>query len=152
VRCALLFLVAGRFVNDLCPRTFERAEDELGKLAGRLRTQADFTAEVARLSEEPGTRKQQGDLGWVTRGETRVPGQLREALFRLLDTGGTIPEGGRVLGPVRLDSGVALLWASARRPSPSWEEMSERVHEELRRRFIEELMPMEAVELVRTGG
>jgi hypothetical protein len=29
--------------------------------------------------------------------------------------------------------------------------MSERVHEELRRRFIEELMPMEAVELVRTG-
>jgi hypothetical protein len=149
VRGALLFLVAGRFVNDLCPRTFDRAEEELKELAGKLRTQAEFTAQVARMSEEPTTRKQQGDLGWVTRGDARVPGPLREALFRPLDTGGTIPDGGRVLGPVRLDSGVALLWASARRPSPSWEEMSERVHAELRKRFIEELMPMEAVELVR---
>ena len=115
---------------------------------GGLHTQADFAVEVARLSEEPATKKQQGDLGWVTRGAARVPGQLREALFRLLETGGTIPEGGRLIGPVRLDSGVALLWASERRPSPSWEEMSERVHEELRRRFLEELMPKESVELV----
>ena len=63
-------------------------------------------------------------------------------------TGGTIPEQGRMLGPVRLDSGCALLWASARRPSPSWEEMSERVHEELRRRLLESEMPRESVELL----
>jgi hypothetical protein len=84
----------------------------------------------------------------VTRGDARVPRELREALFHLLETGGTIPAGGRLVGPVRLDSGCALLWASARRPGPSWEEMSERVHEELRRRFLEAEMPRESVELL----
>lgn len=148
VRAALLFRVAGRFVNDLCPRTFEQAEEELRKLGARISSQAEFVAQVERLSEEPGTKKQQGDLGWVTRGEARVPRELREALFHLLETGGTIPEQGRMLGPVRLDSGCALLWASARRPSPSWEEMSERVHEELRRRLLESEMPRESVELL----
>ena len=148
VRAALLFRVAGRFVNDLCPRTFEQAEEELRKLAARVTSQAEFVSQVERLSEEPGTKKQQGDLGWVTRGESRVPAELREALFRVLETGGTIPEQGRLIGPVRLDSGCALLWASARRASPSWEEMSERVHEELRRRFLEREMPRASVELL----
>jgi hypothetical protein len=148
VRAALLFRVAGRFVNDLCPRTFEQAEEELRKVAGRVSSQAEFVAQVERMSEEPGTKKQQGDLGWVTRGDARIPKELREALFHLLETGGTIPEQGRLIGPVRLDSGCALLWASARRESPSWEEMSERVHEELRRRFLEREMPRASVKLV----
>jgi len=150
VRAALLFRVAGRFVNDLCPRTFEEAEQELARFAERGQSQEDFAALVERYSEEPNTKKQQGDMGWVTRGDARVPAPLREALFHLLDTGGTIPERGRILGPVRLDSGVALLWAGERRASPSWEEMSERVHEELRRRFIEEIMPEQSVELLTT--
>lgn len=151
VRASMLFRVAGRFVNQLCPRTFEQAEDELRRQAASCHGAAEFAALVERFSEEPTTKKLQGDLGWVTRGEPRVPAPLREALFQLLDTGGTIPPEGRLLGPVRLDTGVALLWASARRPSPSWEEMSERVHEELRRRFLEELMPQDAVELVPDG-
>jgi len=103
---------------------------------------------VGKQSEEPNTKKQQGDLGWVTRGDERVPGELREALFHVLDTGGTIPETGRMVGPVRLASGCALLWVSERRASPAWEEMSERVHEELRRRFMADLMPLESVELL----
>jgi hypothetical protein len=152
VRALLLFRVAGRFVNDLCPRSFEQAEEELSRVAERLHTRAEFVQQVALLSEETNTKKQQGDLGWVTRGDVRVPKELREALFHLLDTGGTIPEEGRLLGPVRLDSGVALVWAGARRASPSWEEMSERVHEELRRRFLEDLMPVESVELLQPNG
>jgi hypothetical protein len=148
----LLLRVAGRFVNDLCPRTFEQAESELSKQAERCRSLQDFEALVERLSEEPTTRKQRGDLGWVTRGEPRVPAALREALFHFLDTGGfpaDSKEGGsRPIGPVRLDGGVALLWVSARRPSPPWEQMSEHVHEELRRRLVEELMPLESVELL----
>jgi hypothetical protein len=152
VRAALLFRVAGRFVNDLCPRSFEQAEDELGKLAREITTRERFVAEVARLSEEPNTKKQQGDLGWVTRGDARVPQELREALFHLLETGGEIPPAGRLIGPVRLSSGCALVWASERRPGPSWEELSERVHEELRRRLLEELMPKESVELVLPAG
>jgi hypothetical protein len=148
VRAAMLYLVAGRFVNDLCPRTFERAEEDLRKLSARIRTRDDFVAQVARLSEEPTTKKQEGDLGWVTRGDARVPAELRHPIHHVIETGRAIPPEGRIAGPVRLQSGVALLWLSERRPSPSWEEMSERVHEELRRRFVEELMPRESVELL----
>jgi hypothetical protein len=150
VRAGLLYLVAGRFVNDLCPRTFEQAEEQLQKVAARIRTSSEFAREVAQLSEEPNTKKQKqpGDLGWVTRGEARVPTEVRDALFQFLETGGAIPPEGRWLGPVRLASGCALLWLSERRPSPDWEEMSERVHEELRRRFLEDLMPLESVELL----
>jgi len=151
IRAAMIFRVAGRFVNDLCPRTFEAAEAELGRFAERCDGKEEFAELVQRYSEEPNTKKQKGDLGWVTRGDARVPAPLREALFRLLDTGGTLPERGRAVGPVRLDSGVALLWATERRPSPDWEEMKEHVHEELRRRFIEELMPQSSVQLLAGG-
>ena len=152
LRASLLFLVAGRFVNDLCPRTFEEAEADLARVAERCADADEFASIVERRSEEPGTKKQKGDLGWVTRGDARVPGPLREALFHLLDTGGNLPERGRPIGPVRLDSGVGLLWVTARRPSPPWEEMSERVHEELRRRLLEEVMPMDSVELLSGDG
>jgi len=147
VHAAVLFRVAGRFVNQLCPRTFEQAESELRKVAARIQTKEDFEAQVARLSDDPSTRKRGGDLDWVTRGTGVVPHELREALFHVLETGGTIPPQGRLIGPVRMSSGCALLWASERRPSPNWEEMSERVHEELRRRFLEDVMPRESVEL-----
>jgi hypothetical protein len=151
VRAGLLFLVAGRFVNELCPRTFEQAEDKLKKLSARVTTETEFTQQVAQLSEEPNTKKQKqpGDLGWVTRGDGRVPSEVREALFHYLETGGAIPAGGRLLGPVRLTSGCALLWLTERRASPAWEEMAERVHEELRRRFLEDLMPLDSVELLK---
>lgn len=148
IRASLLFRVAGRFVNKLCPRTFDEAERELAEMAAKCPDLATFTELVARHSEEPGSKKARGDLGFVTRGETRVPAEIREELFKIVDQGGTIPPRGMKLGPVRLNSGVALLWAVERRPSPSWEEMSARVHEELRRRFLEELMPMDSVELL----
>jgi len=148
IRASLLFLVAGRFVNKLCPRTFDEAERELSALAAKCPDLATFTEFVIKHSEEQGSKKAKGELGFVTRGETRVPAGIRDELFRVVDQGGTIPPRGMKLGPIRLESGVALLWASERRPSPSWEEMSARVHEELRRRCMEELMPIESVELL----
>lgn len=148
IRASMLFLVAGRFVNEFMPRTWDDAETELRKLAEKCPDQQTFVTLVAKHSEEPGTKKQRGDMGFVTRGEARVPAGIREELFKVLDQGATIPPQGMLVGPVRLDSGVALLWAAERRPSPSWEEMSERVHEELRRRFLEDLLPTDSVVLV----
>jgi len=148
VHAWVLFRVAGRFVNDLCPRTFEQAEDELRKIGARIGSEEEFRSQVARLSDDPNTRKRGGDLEWVSRGTGNVPAEIREALFHPLETGSTIPPGGKLIGPVRLSSGCALLWASELRASPSWEEMSERVHEELRRRFLEEVMPRDSVELL----
>jgi len=148
IRASLLFRAAVRFPNKLNSRTFDEAERELGEMAAKCSDLAAFTELVAKHSEEQGSKKARGDLGFVTRGETRVPQGIRDELFKVIDQGGTIPPRGLKLGPVRLDSGVALLWATERRPSPSWEEMSARVHEELRRRVLEELMPMDSVELL----
>ena len=73
---------------------------------------------------------------------------VREALFDFLDTGGDVPAGGLVLGPVRLEKGCTLLWISDVRESPSWEIMMEHVNEELRRRLVEEVMPFDSVKMV----
>ena len=61
---------------------------------------------------------------------------------------GTIPPAGRALPPVRLESGSALLWVGALRESPPWEEMSAHVHEELRRRFLRDVLGPQEVELL----
>jgi hypothetical protein len=147
VHAHMLFLIAGRFVNDLVPRTFEEAEDELERLVRRVDDLAGFRALCARHSEEPRSRQESGDLGFVTRTDPRLPSELCAEVFRFLESGGRIPPEGRRLGPVRLPSGAALLWLSEVRPSPPWEEMAEHVHAELRRRFLEDVLPEEEVEL-----
>jgi hypothetical protein len=40
-----------------------------------------------------------------------------------------------------MPGGAALLWIGAQRPTPEWPELKLRVHGELRRRLIEELVP-----------
>jgi hypothetical protein len=146
VRANVLFLVAGRFKNDLVPRTFAEAADRLRELATQSGDVADFRALCRALSEDPATKGEGGELGWVTRAREDVPAPLRERIFELVDAGGEVPVGGRALEPVRLDTGVALLWVSELRPGPSWEVMREHVHEELRRRFVERVLPGNAVE------
>lgn len=150
-RTYLLFLVAGRFVNDLNPRTFEQAEKELSDMARRIGDTNDFEALAIEFSEEQSSRKQKGAIGWLTRNDPGIPPQIREAVFDFLDTGGEVPASGRALGPVRLDSGAALLWLAAERPSPGWEVMREHVHEELRRRLVVDVMPTGAVEILLLG-
>jgi len=148
VRTYMIFLVAGRFANDLNPRTYEMAEEELEEIRTRVGNLDDFEALATRLSEEPTTRDAEGALGWVTKGDPRIPAPLRAAVFEFLDTGGRIPTGGAGVGPVRTDAGCALLWVTEVRESPDWEVMSEHVHEELRRRLIEEAMPTSSVEIL----
>ncbi|MEW6071605.1 MAG: peptidylprolyl isomerase [Planctomycetota bacterium] len=148
VHTYLIFLVAAQFSNELNRRTFAAAEAELKELAKEISTLREFTAASARRSEEESVRENRGDLGWVTRDDPRFPAPIRAAVFEYIGTGGTIPPAGCTLGPVRLDTGVVLLWLSAVKESPPWEEMYEHVHEELRRRFIEDVMPVKAVEMV----
>ena len=54
VRTHMIFLIAGRFVNDLNARTFETADEELAELQGRIGNLDDFKALAGRLSEDLG--------------------------------------------------------------------------------------------------
>jgi hypothetical protein len=53
--------------------------------------------------------------------------------------------GEHLVGPLRLPSGVLLAWAGPRRPAPGWDIMRQHVHNELRKRFIEETLPQSDV-------
>ncbi|HED65311.1 MAG TPA: hypothetical protein ENJ09_07130 [Planctomycetes bacterium] len=143
-----LFLVAGRFRNDLVPRTFDEADAQLRKMANRAGDLADFQALVDRFSEEPKSKERHGELGWVTRDNPKILPPIREAVFDFLDAGGTVPTQGVAVGPLRTESGSVLLWLDALRPSPGWETMREHVHAELRRRLVVDAMPTGAMEIL----
>jgi parvulin-like peptidyl-prolyl isomerase len=137
-----LFLRGVVFTNELNPRTFAQAEARLNELAEQVASPDDFTRLVAEHSEDPTTREKQGLLGWVPRGDERVPAAIREAVY---SEGGRDRGSGRLVGPVRLNNGAALLWVGARRPAPGWETMRAAVHGELRRRFLEDCLRRDCV-------
>jgi hypothetical protein len=135
-----VFLRAAVFTNPLNPRSFEEAEAELARLAQGVSSLPDFLRLVGEHSEDATSRDAEGRLGWVPRGDERVPQPIRRAAFS--DDGVQLGEG-RLVGPLRLPGGVALLWIGARRPAPGWETMREAVRRELRRRFLEECLARE---------
>lgn len=135
----VIFLRAAKFTNDLNRRSFEDAERELGRLAQQIRTRDDFERLAKLRSEDPASRERGGLLGLVTSGDENAPEALREALF--VGAGGEE----RLVGPLRIPSGVLLAWAGTKRPAPGWETMREHVHNELRRRFIEDTLPQSDV-------
>ena len=137
-----LFLRASVFENPLNPRTFEAAEVQIAQFAGQVNAYEDFLRLVSEHSEDPSSRDVQGLLGWVPRGEERIPAPIREATW---GEDGRSFGSARMVGPVRLTAGVALLWIGTRRPAPDWELMRIEVHRELRRRFLDECLPRDAV-------
>ncbi len=145
----MLFLRGAQFRNDLNPRSFQEAEGELSKLAQSVHSLEDFQRLVRERSEEAGTRESGGALGWVGAGSERVPQEIRAEVAQALAQ----PASGRagldpalsLAGPVRLPTGAALLWLGERRPAPTWDTMAAHVHRELRKRFLDELLPRSAV-------
>jgi PPIC-type peptidyl-prolyl cis-trans isomerase-like protein len=147
VNARAVFLRAAVLTNPLIPRTFDQAERELAALLPKLSTAEDFGHLAKLRTEWTGTREKEGSLGWVTEGNEEVPGEIRAALFARR-SGSAEPVSG-VIGPVKITTGemtgCALLWAGARRAAPGWEEMSGHVHRDLRRRFLEEVLPRASV-------
>ena len=153
LRLHALFLRGAKFKNNWNPRTFEEAEAELNKLKPRLIDQASFVEHVNALSEDARSKAAGGELGWVTRGDEKAPEAIREAAFAYVAAGKPIPPGGGVvLGPVRLENGAVLLWLSGRRKSPDWSAMSRSVRQELRRRFLNDVLVQQDVHTFRDGG
>lgn len=134
----VLFLRGARFTNELNPRTFEDAERELERIKAQVRTREDFERFVKTRSEDTGTRDSGGGIGFVSPGDENVPEPIRSAVFA--DPSKDAPE--HVAGPVRITSpsGAVLVWVGGRRPAPGWDEMRARVHNELRRRFLDECL------------
>jgi len=137
VEVAVIFLRAAVLANQLNPRTYDEAEQELARLAEGIATREDF-AELARTrSEDAASRAEGGSLGRLTRHASGAPEELLGLAFA--------NPGAGLVGPVRLPQGVVLAWIGERFPAPGWEVMREHVSNELRRRFLEETLPEESV-------
>ncbi len=141
---SVLVLSAARFANELNPRTFEAAESELEAMKAQIASPKDFERLVGLHSDEPASRERKGYLGIITRGSRLVPETVRAALWAHIDKDKESPEGS-LLGPLRLQGGVLLLQIGAYRPLPTWEEMRDHVHQELRRRLVSDALPRAAV-------
>jgi hypothetical protein len=141
----MLFLRGAQFKNDFNPRTFVEADAKLLEWKSGLRSLEDFQRVAKAESEDAATRESGGSLGYVTTGNQRVPAEVRAEVGRALSSktphGEGDATGKQLVGPMRLANGSVLLWLGMRRPAPSWENMSAQVHRELRKRFIDDVLP-----------
>lgn len=141
---SVLVLSAARFSNELNPRTFEEAEEEIKALIERVQSPSDFQRLVGLHSQEPASKEHKGFLGVITRTSNLVPETVKKALWAHIDHKEGSPEGD-LIGPLRLQGGVLLLQIGAHRPVPTWEAMSSFIHQELRRRLVRDALPPAAV-------
>jgi hypothetical protein len=137
-----LFLRGAVFKNQVNPRSLEEALAQLAALERRIGALEDFERLVREHSEDPASKDKGGLLGWVPRGDERVPEAIRNAAY---STDGRAVGQGRLVGPRELPGGAALLWIGATRPAPGWDVMRDEVHREMRRRFLEESLPRASV-------
>jgi len=149
IETSMLYLRGAQFKNDLNPRTFREAEAALADAAKSIHGFDDFQRLARERSEDAGTRVNGGMLGFVGAGSDRVPAEIRDAVTKALagppdDSGGRDPAR-CLVGPVRLPTGAALLWLGERRPTPTWDTMSQHVHRELRKKFLDETLPRTSV-------
>lgn len=136
----LLFLNAAKHRNPLIQRTFSEARGELTALLPQLADLESFQGAVASFSEHSDSKAERGALGWITRhGDKPEDTTLRSALFAH-HSGGLSAEH-RLVGPIELPGGVALVWVEGWRAKPDWSGMRELVHRELRRIFVREVLP-----------
>jgi len=144
---SLLSLNAGQFKNQFVSRTFAEAEAELKRLAAGVKSLDDFQKAAKQGSEDAPTKESGGALGWVSAGSTGVFPEIRAQVKQRLAAVPTPAQlaGEGLIGPLRTSTGCVLLWLGPRRPAPTWDVMARYVQLELRRHFIEEVLPRESV-------
>src|SRR5487761_96000 len=87
-------------VNGNDPKADAAAKAKAEDILKQLRAGADFAKLAEKYSDDPGSAKHGGDLGWIERGTMVKP--FEDALFN-------IPKVGDVVGPVRSQYGYHII-------------------------------------------
>jgi parvulin-like peptidyl-prolyl isomerase len=129
------FLTASEEKKTEIDLNFAEAAQELQAYATRITDVNSFKAMAEQYSEHDVSRRRKGELGWISRTGAGVDPKLAEAAF-------DAPVG-TIYGPVKVSSGMALIWVHHARPVASEEAFREDVrrgrHVELRKRMLEEI-------------
>jgi hypothetical protein len=147
VDTTMIFLRGAAFRNDFNPRTFAEADAMLREVRGRVRSVEAFRQAAKEMTEDAQTKDEQGALGYLTVRTTKVPVEVQNEIGKALSTHASASAEASMVGPVRVPNGSVLLWFGLRRPAPSWEVMVQFVKSELRRRFVESVLPKSVVTL-----
>lgn len=130
-----LFLNASEEKKTEIDLNFAEAAQELKAYAGRITDVNSFRNMADQYSEHDISRRRKGELGWITRTGAGVDPKLAEAAFEA--------PVGTLYGPIKVSSGMALVWVHEVRPVASEEAFREAVrrgrHVELRKRMLEEI-------------
>jgi hypothetical protein len=125
--------------QELFDKALASAREELQRVSSGIQTEEQFKSHASLVNDDDALRKLEGELGWVTRADPRIANEVRDAVWKNAPALGVA--GGHMIGPLALPGGAALLWLGERRALPEWTELAQRVHAELRRRLIDELVP-----------
>jgi hypothetical protein len=147
VDTSMIFLRGAGFKNDFNPRTFAEADQILREVRGRVRTIEAFRKVASELSEDAQTKESQGALGYLTARTSKVPAEVQAEVAKAIATDASASAEACLVGPVRVPNGSVLLWFGLRRPAPAWDGMSYHVKNELRRRFVDDVLPRSAMVL-----
>jgi hypothetical protein len=152
VEARIVLLQCSELTNQFIPRTLDEGFAEASALRDRVLAGEAFSDLARQHSEDRISREAGGKIGWVRRANERVPLEIRQALFDFADrhtpaSWKKLTPAERILGPLRVPSGVVLIWVGELRPPDPWTEMARHVHRELRRRFLEECLKKEDVRL-----
>jgi hypothetical protein len=137
----MIFVKAGAFKNQYNSRNFIEAEKLLADWRSRIQNAADFQKFAKERSEDAASRETSGALGYVTARTTKIQPEIRTEISKALLSNPSASAQASMVGPLRVAAGCVLLWFGSRRPAPAWETMSNHVKSELRRRFVEDVLP-----------
>ncbi|MDZ4772062.1 MAG: peptidylprolyl isomerase [Planctomycetota bacterium] len=137
----MIFVKAGAFKNEYNTRNFVEGDKLLADWRSRIQNAEDFQKRAKESSEDATSAENSGALGYVTARTTKVPPEIRSEVAKALPKNPSASAQESMVGPLRVANGCILLWFGSRRPAPAWEAMSNHVKSELRRRFVEEVLP-----------
>ncbi|MEM8713873.1 MAG: hypothetical protein AAGG01_23260, partial [Planctomycetota bacterium] len=125
--------------------SFRKVEQSLREMKAAIVGPEDFLRVVDQFSQDKTTRERGGLLGQITRaGASPELEALRREVFAVVDATPDAAEG-TIIGPIRLGKGSVLALLGKRSPAPTWSEMQDHVHRELRGRFLNETLARKSV-------
>jgi len=129
-RLSTIFFKAVKFPNQFVSREFDDAMDELEAIKDRLQRGEVSFENMARIYSEHDSKKNGGDIGFVsirTRGWEEVVRAARMA------------ESGTLLGPIKTESGCHLVMVQGKRDNPNYDKIHDQVVREARQRYYQNL-------------
>lgn len=126
--------------NELVPRGFDEAREHLETVRERILAGAAFERVAMVETEDPASKVDGGDLGWVNRNSERLPEAVRAAAFAL-------PIGG-LSEPVRTEDGYWLIKVLDAEPPLAEGEILERMRGEKEEKLLADLLEAAEIEFL----